>query len=134
MAEKKQAKFYQAIGRRKESTATVRLFDGKGDTQVNGKPIADYFPSEAGRFTYSEPFRVTGMEDKFYATILVSGGGKTGQLDAIALAISRALVGIDEKFRKPLRAAGLMTRIPFEKERKKYFLRKARKRPQYSKR
>jgi small subunit ribosomal protein S9 len=134
MVEKKQTKFQQALGRRKESTATIRLFEGKGDIQVNGKSITDYFPSEASRFAYTEPFRVIGMEGKFYATISVSGGGKNGQLGAIVLAISRALVDFEEKFRKPLRDAGLLTRDPREKERKKYFLRKARKRPQYSKR
>lgn len=134
MAEKKLEKFYPAVGGRKESTASVRLFKGNGETQVNGKSIKIYFPSEAERAAYTAPFRVTGMEDKFFATVSVSGGGKGGQLDAIVLALARALVSVDEKLRKPLRDAGLLTRNPKEKERKKYFLKKARKRPQYSKR
>lgn len=134
MVEKKQTKFQPALGRRKEATATVRLFEGEGGILVNGRPIAVYFPSEADRSAYTEPFRVTGVEGKFSATISVSGGGKNGQLGAVVLAISRALADLEEKFRKPLRDAGLLTRDPREKERKKYFLRKARKRPQYSKR
>lgn len=134
MAEKTQKKYFQAIGRRKEATATVRLLEGKGDLSVNGKPIAKYFPSEEEKIIYTEPFRLTGTEGKLQGTIKVAGGGKSGQLAASILGISRALVLFDEKFRKTLRDAGLLTRIPKEKERKKYFLKKARKRPQYSKR
>lgn len=127
-------KYFEAIGRRKESTATVRLFEGKGDITVNGKPIEEYFPLESDAARYTEPFKVTETEGKFYATTKVSGGGTTGQLGAIVLGLARALVEVNEKFRKPLRDAGLLTRDPREKERKKYFLKKARKRPQYSKR
>lgn len=136
MAKQKQPKkkYFSALGRRKEATATVRLFEGKGDITVNSKTINEYFPFEADMMAYSEPFVVTDTEGKFYATVKVSGGGKSGQLGAVILGFSRALVEFDEKFRKPLRDAGLLTRDPREKERKKYFLKKARKRPQYSKR
>lgn len=134
MVEKKQVKFYQAIGRRKESTATVRLFDGRGESTVNGVAATAYFPTDAFRSRLGEPFRVTGTEDKFYFVAKTAGGGKAGQLDAVVLGIARALVSINEDLRKSLRDAELLTRNPHEKERKKYFLKKARKRPQYSKR
>jgi len=127
-------KFYQAVGRRKEATALVRLVEGKGEISVNGKPIAKYFPSENERVAYREPFHLTETEEKFQGTVKVQGGGRGGQLGAVVLGFSRALLLFDEKFRKSLRDAGLLTRDPREKERKKYFLRKARKRPQYSKR
>uniref|UniRef100_A0A832DUQ0 Small ribosomal subunit protein uS9 n=1 Tax=candidate division WWE3 bacterium TaxID=2053526 RepID=A0A832DUQ0_UNCKA len=131
MAEKK---YQEAIGRRKESTAIVRLMEGNGESTINGKPVTSYFSSAAAQARYEGPFRVTGTQGKFFGTIKVSGGGKSGQVDAVVLGIARALVSLDEKFRKPLRDAGLLTRNPREKERKKYFLKKARKRPQYSKR
>lgn len=139
MAEGKKEKktkdqYYQAVGRRKESTATVRLFKGKGNFVVNDKPVVEYFPSEVEQGDLVEPFRVTETEGKFHGTIRVQGGGKSGQLGAIVLGFARALVKFDEKLRKPLRDAGLLTRDSRVKERKKYFLRKARKRPQYSKR
>lgn len=127
-------KYYQAIGRRKRASAVVRLFSESGPILVNGKPIEEYFPGEPARIAYSEPFRVTGAEGKFSGTVKVSGGGRGGQLGAVVLGFARALVVYDEKFRQPLRRAGLLTRDPREKEPKKYFLRKARKRPQYSKR
>ncbi|NIT04570.1 30S ribosomal protein S9 [Candidatus Saccharibacteria bacterium] len=131
---KTKQKFYQAVGRRKESSATVRLFPGKGQIVVNDCPIGEYFPSEAAKVSYNEPFKVTGTEGKFDATVKISGGGKSGQLGAVVLGFARALVEVDEKNRKSLRDAGLLTRDPRKKERKKYFLKKARKRPQYSKR
>ncbi|KRT67676.1 MAG: 30S ribosomal protein S9, small subunit ribosomal protein S9 [candidate division WWE3 bacterium CSP1-7] len=134
MSEKKQGKFYQAIGRRKEATTTVRLFAGKGESTVNGTPVSKYFPIDSFQAKLVLPYRATGTEDKFYFVARAEGGGKVGQLDAIVLGISRALVLFNGDLRKPLRDAGLMTRNPREKERKKYFLKKARKRPQYSKR
>ncbi len=134
MAENKSEKFYQAVGRRKEASAIVRLFGGEGESQVNGIPAAKYFATPASQARLAEPFRATGTEGKFYFGAKVGGGGRAGQLDAVVLGIARALVVSDEKLRKPLRDAGLLTRDPREKERKKYFLKKARKRPQYSKR
>ncbi|GMR19308.1 MAG: 30S ribosomal protein S9 [Patescibacteria group bacterium] len=132
--EKTKGRFYQAVGRRKEATAAVRLFKGKGEFMVNGQAIQDYFPSDSEKSVYGEPFRVAEMEGKFHGTVKVQGGGKGGQLGAVALGFARALIEFDEKLRKPLRDAGLLTRDARVKERKKYFLRKARKRPQYSKR
>lgn len=126
--------FYQAVGRRKRASAVVRLFKGDGPFLVNDKPIEEYFPGEPAKAVYLEPFRTAGTEGKFSGTIKVSGGGRGGQLGAVVLGFARALVVYDEKFRQPLRRAGLLTRDPREKEPKKYFLRKARKRPQYSKR
>lgn len=127
-------KYYQAIGRRKRSSGTVRLYKKKGLLLVNGKPVEEYFPSEVERTVYMEPFRVTKTEGEFSGTVKISGGGKGGQLGAVVLGFARALVVYNEDFRSPLRQAGLLTRDPREKEAKKYFLRKARKRPQYSKR
>jgi len=133
-AKKKEPKYYRAIGRRKRASAVVHLFKKGGPFIVNDKPIEEYFPGEPAKVVYLEPFRTTGTEGKFSGTIKVSGGGKGGQLGAVVLGFARALVVYDEKFRRPLRQAGLLTRDPREKEPKKYFLRKARKRPQYSKR
>jgi len=126
--------YYQAVGRRKCSSAVVRLFKQGGPLLVNDKPIEEYFPGEPAKVAYSEPFRATGTERKFSGTVKVSGGGKTGQLGAVVLGFARALISYDEKFRPSLSRAGLLTRDSREKEPKKYFLRKARKRPQYSKR
>ena len=128
------AKYYQAVGRRKRASATVRLYKKKGLLLVNDKPVEEYFPGRTARIVYMEPFEVTKTEGKFSGTVKVAGGGRGGQLGAAVLGISRALVAYDEEFQGPLRRAGLLTRDPREKEPKKYFLRKARKRPQYSKR
>ena len=92
MSEKKQGKFYQAIGRRKEATTTVRLFAGKGESTVNGTPVSKYFPIDSFQAKLVLPYRATGTEDKFYFVARAEGGGKVGQLDAIVLGISRALV------------------------------------------
>jgi small subunit ribosomal protein S9 len=131
---KSKEKYWQALGRRKRAVAIVRLYEKKGPLFINDKPIAEYFRDESARIAYSEPFRVTGTEGKFSGTVNASGGGKGGQLGAVVLGFARALVVYDEKLRSPLRQAGLLTRDPREKEPKKYFLKKARKRPQYSKR
>ncbi|KKW06006.1 MAG: Ribosomal protein S9 [candidate division CPR1 bacterium GW2011_GWC1_49_13] len=132
--ELKKEKYYQATGRRKRATATVRIFPGQGEVEVNGKPAAEVFPSQIEQTTYQEPFKITETVGKFNVTATIDGGGKGGWLGALVLATSRALVKIEEKNRKILRDAGLLTRDPREKERKKYYLKKARKRPQYSKR
>ena len=127
-------KYFEAVGRRKESTAVVRLFEGKSESTVNGISASKYFPSPAAQDRLLSPFRATETADKFYFAAKTAGGGKAGQLDAVVLGISRDLVLFNGDLRKLLRDAGLMTRNPREKERKKYFLKKARKRPQYSKR
>ncbi len=120
MAKKSKTKYTYAVGRRKKATATVRLFSGKGKLEVNGKLIADYFPGEVSSYFYSLPFEVTQTQSKYHGTVLVRGGGKKSQLEAVSLAISRALEKIDrEKYRPALRKAGLLTVDDRIKERSK---------------
>lgn len=128
--------FIRAHGRRKEATARVRLFSGKGITLVNEKPISEYFPGEVARNEYLKPLLITQTEEKFYATVKVVGSGKKGQLQAVIHGISRALNNVDEKtFRPILKKAGLLTRDPRVKERRKYGrAQKARKGKQSPKR
>ena len=98
-----------AIGRRKTSVASVRLFSGTGEMTVNGKPISQYFPGPVAKTRYLLPF-VTSAVSKYTASIKVHGGGLYGQLDAAVLGLSRALVAAGDKFKSPLRQAGLLTR------------------------
>lgn len=128
------AKFYSATGRRKRSTATIHLFEGKGDLIVNDKPIGEYFAGSIKEMEYGSPMKALGLETSFFGTIKVRGGGTTGQLGAVRLAIARAILKFDESHRPVLRKRGLLTRDPREVERKKYNLHKARKAHQYSKR
>lgn len=135
MAEKKQKIQYFSTGRRKESVARVRIVPGKGKIDVNGKAPEEYF---GGRKAYllslRKPLSVTGSEKRFDIFVKVEGGGVMGQVEAVRHGIARALVEYDENFRAELRRAGLLTRDPREKERKKYGLKKARRAPQFSKR
>jgi small subunit ribosomal protein S9 len=131
--------FYSGTGRRKEAVARVWLYERKkspvGGLVVNGQPIEEYFvDNDFAEKKYKRPFEVTGTQNKFSASIKVAGGGKSAQLDAVVLGLARALVSFNPDFRPPLKEEGLLTRDARVKERKKYFLRKARKRPQYSKR
>ncbi len=127
--------FYWGTGRRKTAVARVRLLPGEGQMVVNGRTPEEHF---GGAFAESElflPFRVTGTEGRFNVMIKVEGGGVTGQAGAIRHGIARALLQSDpEANRLPLRQAGLLTRDPRMKERKKYGLKRARKAPQYTKR
>lgn len=127
--------FVAAVGRRKRSVARVRLFRGKGQSLVNNIAIADYFKS-VDPAKYLKPFTVTETEGKYYITALLQGGGKSGQLGAFIHGVSRVLLKIDaEKYKKMLRCAGLLTRDPREKERRKFGLaQKARARKQSPKR
>lgn len=136
MADKveKTEQYYYGLGRRKEAIASVRLYHGKGDIEVNGQPGQQYFNNETLIARMKYPLVLAGQETKLRATVRVSGGGKTGQADAIRLGISRALQEIDQELRPTLKKAGLLTRDPREKERKKYGLKRARKAPQFSKR
>lgn len=116
---KETKKYIYAVGRRKRSVARVRLYEGKGQILVNEKPAGEYFRGvpETG---YTRPFYLTKTVGKFFATARVTGGGLVGQLNALAYGISRALIKVDpEKFRKPLKAEGFLTRDPREKERRK---------------
>ncbi len=121
-------------GRRKSSAARVFLRSGTGRVLVNNRTLDEYFGRETARMIVRQPLEVVDAVDQFDFRITVEGGGGSGQAGAIRLGIARALVDYDEKLRLPLRQAGLLTRDAREVERKKVGLRKARKRPQYSKR
>ncbi|MCS7091923.1 MAG: 30S ribosomal protein S9 [Patescibacteria group bacterium] len=108
-----------AVGRRKESVARVRLFHGKGENTVNGMPFAKYFPGSVNEYLFSLPFKIVDVWDKYYVTVKVSGGGKKGQIGAVAHGIARALLKSKEEFKKALRDAGLLTRDARVKERRK---------------
>jgi small subunit ribosomal protein S9 len=126
--------FYYGTGRRKTAVARVRLLPGEGEIIVNGRTMDQHFGSAVNETDVRMPFRVTGTDGRFNAMVKVEGGGVTGQAGAIRHGIARALLQIDETNRLPLRQAGLLTRDPRMKERKKYGLKRARKAPQYTKR
>ncbi len=121
-------------GRRKTSAARVFLRPGTGAIIVNGRPLDVFFGRETARMIVRQPLVVAEAEDKFDVQVTVRGGGTTGQAGAIRHGITRALMAYDESLRKSLRKAGFVTRDAREVERKKVGLRKARRRPQYSKR
>lgn len=124
----------QSTGRRKESVARVRLYDGTGRLTLNGKPLEQYFPTMAQRMRVLEPLRVAGSEGRYDIEAKLEGGGTTGQADALRLGIARGLIELDPDLRPELKKAGLLTRDSRVVERKKYGLRKARRAPQYTKR
>ena len=127
--------FFYGTGRRKNSVARVRLYKGKGKIIVNGREIDDYFGLETLKVIVRQPLVLTENEGKFDIICNVNGGGVAGQAGAIRHGISRALLEFDsEKYKLSLKKAGLLTRDPRMKERKKYGLKKARKAPQFSKR
>jgi small subunit ribosomal protein S9 len=127
--------FYSGTGRRKTSVARVRLLTGEGEVVVNGRSLEEHFGSAVNVGEILLPFRVTGTEGRYNAMIKVEGGGYQGQAGAIRHGIARALLQADpEGMRAQLRQAGLLTRDPRMKERKKYGLKRARKAPQYTKR
>ena len=127
--------FFYGTGRRKTSIARVRLLAGEGEVVVNGRSLDEHFGNAVDQAAILMPFRVTGTEGRFNAMIKVEGGGVTGQAGAIRHGIARALLELDpDGHRMPLRQAGLLTRDPRMKERKKYGLKRARKAPQYTKR
>ena len=121
-------------GRRKTATARVYLKPGTGRITVNARPVDEFFGRETGRMIVRQPLEVAQLTDKFDIQAHVSGGGITGQAGAIRHGITRALIEYDENLRRPLRAAGFVTRDAREVERKKVGRRKARRGPQYSKR
>jgi small subunit ribosomal protein S9 len=126
--------YVYGTGRRKEAVARVRLLPGDGSIVVNGKDAAEYFGGTPGLATLHLPFRVTETEGRYSASVLVAGGGFTGQAGAIRHGIARALLSAHPDARGALRAAGLLTRDPRAKERKKNGLKRARKAPQDPKR
>ena len=121
-------------GRRKTATARVFLKPGNGRILVNHRSLDEYFGRETARMVVRQPLNIVGITSNVDVNVTVRGGGGSGQAGAIRHGIARALVDYDEGLRRPLREAGLLTRDAREVERKKVGLRKARKRPQYSKR
>ncbi len=121
-------------GRRKTSTARVYIKPGSGNINVNGRTLDQYFGRETSRMIVRQPLELVEMLDKFDVNVTVKGGGSNGQAGAIRHGITRALIEYDETLKTPLRKAGYVTRDARQVERKKVGLRKARKRPQFSKR
>jgi|SRR6186997_2759949 small subunit ribosomal protein S9 len=127
--------FFYGTGRRKTSIARVRLLAGEGEVVVNGRSLEEHFGNAVDLIDIMMPFRVTNTEGQYNAMVKVEGGGHHGQAGAIRHGIARALLQSDpEGSRVLLRQAGLLTRDPRMKERKKYGLKRARKAPQYTKR
>lgn len=126
--------YYPGVGRRKRSVATIRLTSGKGIITVNDKTPIEYFGSDVFEQTLRAPLVLLAKDKTLDVSARVSGGGLTGQAEAIRLGIARALLGMSEDFRVSLRKEGFLTRDARVKERKKPGLRKARKAPQFSKR
>jgi len=125
---------YYGTGRRKSSVARVFMKSGSGKMTVNGRDIKEYFARDTDLMVINQPIEATESVDKFDFMITVTGGGTTGQAGAVRHGISRALVAYEEGNRSSLRARGLLTRDARQVERKKIGLRKARRRPQFSKR
>jgi small subunit ribosomal protein S9 len=125
---------YYGTGRRKSSTARVFVTKGKGEITINDRPIDEFFGRETARMIVRQPLEKLEMTDQFDINATVKGGGISGQAGAIRLGLTRALMEYDEELRRPLRAAGYVTRDAREVERKKVGLHKARKATQYSKR
>ena len=127
--------YMYGTGRRKSSVARVHLFpNGTGTITVNGRALDDYFGLETLKLIVRQPFAATDTMGKFDVEATVTGGGVTGQAGAIRHGIARALLQVEDSYRAPLKAAGLLTRDPRMKERKKYGLKAARRAPQFSKR
>ena len=125
---------YYGTGRRKSSVARVRLIPGKGQITINGRPFVDYVPNSAVRLDVLQPLTLTGTEASYDVLVNVCGGGINGQAGAIRHGITRALLEVNPEYRSVLKKAGLITRDPRAKERKKYGLKGARRAPQFSKR
>jgi small subunit ribosomal protein S9 len=125
---------YYGTGRRKASVARVWLQAGAGKVEVNERPVDDFFPRQTLKMILMQPLKVVGIEGKYDVIATVDGGGITGQAGAIRLGIARALLQLDAALRSTLKKAGLLTRDPRAKERKKYGQKGARARFQFSKR
>ena len=134
MAEVK-GKYTYGLGRRKAATARARLYKGKGEITINDKPALEYLSNDKSKLAeITDPLALAGKQKDYDISIRVSGGGLAGQVDAIKLAISKAIVLEAADLRPVLKKAGFVKRDPREKERKKYGLRSARKKEQFSKR
>ncbi len=126
--------YFWGTGRRKSATARVRICRGEGKIVVNKRAFEEYFPIPLTRKIIVQPLATTETMGKFDVYANIQGGGSTGQSGALRHGIARALVKFNEEFRSPLKKGGFLTRDPRMKERKKYGLKKARRRPQFSKR
>lgn len=119
-AKNKNKKYTYAVGRRKEASARIRLFRGKGKSTVNSKPVEEYFPGDINKDKWTKPMKLLDVLGKFYFSAKVVGGGKKGQLDAVVHGVSRALADVEkERYRIPLKNAGLLTRDARTRERRK---------------
>ena len=126
--------YYEGIGRRKASTARVRVMNGTGTFTVNEKSLEDFFTRPGDIETILGPLETIGRRNSLDVSVLVQGGGVTGQTDAVKLGVARALLKLDPDLKPALRKSGFLTRDPREKERKKPGLKRARKAPTYTKR
>ena len=126
--------YYYGVGRRKTSVATVRLYPGEKGFVVNGKPAEAFFSRENDLQMALEPLQTTGLMGQFLVSVVVKGGGISGQAGAIRHGVARALLAMNPDYRQALREEGFLTRDPRVKERKKAGLKRARKAPQYTKR
>ena len=126
--------YFYGTGRRKSSVARVRVYNGTGKITINNRDIDEYFGLETLKLIVRQPLNLTATEGKFDVVCTVAGGGVTGQAGAIRHGLSRALLQFDPELRSTLKKAGLLTRDPRMKERKKYGLKAARRAPQFSKR
>ena len=126
--------FNTGTGRRKTAVARVRLLPGEGEIVINGRSLVEHFGAAIDEADIRMPFRVTNTDGRYNAMIKVEGGGVSGQAGAVRHGIARALLELDPEHRLQLRQAGLLTRDPRMKERKKYGLKRARKAPLYTKR
>lgn len=126
--------FDYGTGRRKTATARTRLYAGSGNIEINGRPAEQYFPRKTLQMIIRQPLVLTKLLDRYDVKVNVSGGGVTGQAEAVRHGISRALLSVDPALRPALKRAGFLTRDARKKERKKYGLAAARARFQYSKR
>lgn len=125
---------YNAVGRRKKAIARIRLIPGEGNIIINRRPLDEYFGLETLKLAVRQPLTLTDTVSRFDVLATVNGGGYTGQAGAIRHGIARALVKADEELKPVIKKAGLLTRDPRMKERKKYGLKAARRAPQFSKR
>ena len=129
------SKYFYGLGRRKAATATARIYKGKGNIKINDKDALEYLSGNKTMLAeLTDPLAIAQKQNKVDVTVKVKGGGLAGQVDAIKLAIAKALTVESSELRPILKKAGLMKRDPREKERKKYGLRSARKKEQFSKR
>ena len=127
--------YFYGLGRRKSATARARLFPGKGAITINGKTSDEYLANNTTLLAkLTDPLALIGKQKEYDLSIVVSGGGLSGQVDAIRLAIAKSISVMNEDLRSTLKKAGFLKRDPREKERKKYGLRSARKKEQFSKR